>query len=74
MQHLVHQLPRRGPDKKQTNLTDSEDVEEFLDVVVILDSSGKFFPSQGGGEAGRHQLGNFLNIKRIREKVEKGRI
>ena len=46
---------------KSTNLTDSEDVEELLDVVVILDGSGELLPSQGGGEAGGHQFRNLLN-------------
>ena len=62
MQHtLGSSTPKKRTGQKSTNLTDSEDVEELLDVVVILDGSGKLLPSQGGGKAGRHQLGNLLN-------------
>ena len=62
MQHTLGSSTRKKrTGQKSTNLTDSEDVEELLDVVVILDGSGKLLPSQGGGEAGRHQLGNLLN-------------
>ena len=57
---MVHQPQKKKDWTISTNLTDSEDVEELLDVVVILDGSGKLLPSQGGGEAGGHQLGNLL--------------
>ena len=57
MQHTFgSSTPREKDRTKNTNLTDSEDVEELLDVVVILDGSGELLPPQRGGEAGGHQL------------------
>ena len=60
---LGSSTPKIRTGQKSTNLTDSEDVEELLDVVVVLDGSGQLLPSQGGGEAGGYQLGNLLNIE-----------
>merc|ERR1719189_903379 len=46
--------------REHVRLTNSEDVEKLLDVVVVLDGSGKLFPPQRRRQAGRHQFRDLL--------------
>ena len=71
---LIIPQTKEGRDKN-TNLTNSEDVEKLLDVVVVLDGSGKLFPPQGRRQAGRHQFRDLLSNTELeihREKAELG--
>ena len=77
IQHTFYLLShrQRKDGTKNTNLTNSEDVEKLLDVVVVLDGSGKLFPPQGRRQAGRHQFRDLLSNTELeihREKAELG--
>ena len=70
---LSHRQRKDGT--KNTNLTNSEDVEKLLDVVIVLDGSGKLFPPQGRRQAGRHQFRDLLSNTELeihRKKAELG--